>query len=142
MIERQLIVFTRLLLSPLTPLPSFAILVLLMDIGHLFKNTETVVLAWGTDGVWFTNAEAIANTTSIAGDAPWDVTRHTYLRSVAATRFALSAAYLFVDLRRSITNPDEVLGYRWVLSQYTTAASYSSEYLLRRLTTYLSSSRR
>ena len=86
---------------------------MLMDVGHLFKDTENVVIAWGTDGVWLTNAEAIANTTA-TGDAPWEVTRHTYLRSFAATRFALSAAYLFVDFRRSITNPDEVHALYWI----------------------------
>ena len=80
----------------------------MLDLGQLLKDTESTVLAWGTDGIRLTTAEAIANTTSGAGDAPWDVTRHTHLRSVAATRFALSAAYLFVDFRRSITNPDEV----------------------------------
>ena len=43
------------------------------DLGHLFKDTESFVLAWGTDGLWFTTAEAIgftnttiANTTSSA----------------------------------------------------------------------------
>ena len=83
-----------------------------MDLGKVFQDTESVVLAWGTDGLWLTDADAIANTTSAAaGDAPWDVTRHTYLRSMAATRFALSAAYIFKDYRRSITHPDEARSF-------------------------------
>ena len=51
-----------------------------MDLGHLFKDTESPVLAWGTSGLWLTTADAITNTTAIS-DAPWDVTRHTYVRS-------------------------------------------------------------
>ena len=95
-----------------------------MDLGLLFKDTESVVLAWGTDGLSLTNAEAIANTTSIEGDAPWDVTRHTYLRSVAATRLTFTAAYLFVNLTRSITNPDEVkLTFRHTLATDVVAAT-------------------
>mmetsp|Transcript_15841 Transcript_15841/g.36940 ORF Transcript_15841/g.36940 Transcript_15841/m.36940 type:complete len:491 (+) Transcript_15841:793-2265(+) len=77
-----------------------------MDVAHFFKDTESVALAWGTDGLWFTTAEAI-NTTSSAGDAPWDVTRHTYLQSVSPPRLALTVAYVFVDYRRAITKPDE-----------------------------------
>eukprot|EP00618_Florenciella_parvula_P015307 CAMPEP_0119507898 /NCGR_PEP_ID=MMETSP1344-20130328/27663_1 /TAXON_ID=236787 /ORGANISM="Florenciella parvula, Strain CCMP2471" /LENGTH=75 /DNA_ID=CAMNT_0007544571 /DNA_START=53 /DNA_END=276 /DNA_ORIENTATION=+ len=53
--------------------------VLFMDLGHLFKDTESFVLAWGTSGLWVTTADAITNTTA-TGDAPWDVTRHTYVR--------------------------------------------------------------
>lgn len=84
-----------------------------MDLGHIFQDTESVALSWGTNGIWLTTTEAIASTnaTSAAHGTPWDVTHHTYRRSVAATRFALSAAYLFVDLRRSITNPDQVRGF-------------------------------
>jgi hypothetical protein len=72
-----------------------------MDLGHVFKDTESAVLGWGADGLWLTTAEAIANTTFSASDAPWHVTRHTYMRSVAATRFAFCAAYLFTEYRRS-----------------------------------------
>lgn len=83
---------------------------MLLDMGLLLKDAESVALAWGTNGLWITTAEAIANanTTSAADGAPWDVTHHTYLRSVAATRFAFSAAYLVWDLRRSIINPGQV----------------------------------
>ena len=80
----------------------------LMTLGHLLKDAESVVLAWGTGGIWLTTHEAIANTTSAGNDAPWDVTRHTYLNSIAVARFALVAAYLFVTLRKLITNPEEV----------------------------------
>ena len=55
------------------------------------------------------NAEAIVLTnTSLAGDAPWDVTRHTHLRSVAVTRLALCVAYVLVNCLRSISHPNEV----------------------------------
>mmetsp|Transcript_15974 Transcript_15974/g.37216 ORF Transcript_15974/g.37216 Transcript_15974/m.37216 type:complete len:522 (+) Transcript_15974:3-1568(+) len=79
----------------------FVIAVIIMDLGHVFKDTESTVLGWGADGLWLTTAEAIANTTFSASDAPWDVTRHTYIRSVAATRFAFCAVYLFTEYRRS-----------------------------------------
>ena len=78
-----------------------------MDLGHLFKDTESFVLAWGTSGLWVTTADAITNTTA-TGDAPWDVTRHTYVRSVGATRLAFVVAFLFLLFVGSITKPDEV----------------------------------
>ena len=78
-----------------------------MDLGHLFKDTESFVISWGTDGLFFTTAEAIANMTS-TGEAPWDVTRHTYVRSVGVTRLAFVVAYLFTLFVGSITKPDEV----------------------------------
>jgi len=99
--------------------PLIISLVLVADLGHLFKDTESFVLAWGTDGLWLTTAESIAEsiafanttiantTSSITGDAPWDVTRHTHLRSVSVTRTVFCLAYLFVEYRRS-TNVDEV----------------------------------
>jgi len=85
------------------------IVLFVMLLGHVMKDVENIAVAWGTDGIWLTNAEAIAyaNTTSADGDAPWDVTRHTYLLSVAAARFALSGAYVFIIYWISITNPDE-----------------------------------
>jgi len=76
--------------------------VLVMDAGHLFKDTKTIVLAWGTDGVWLTTAEAIANTT-LTGEAPWDVTRHTYARSVTVTRLVLCVVYFYTEFRSSNT---------------------------------------
>ena len=78
-----------------------------MDLGHLFKDTESPVLAWGTNGLWLTTADAITNTTS-TGDAPWDVTRHTYVRSVGVTRLVLVVTFLFTMFAGSITKPDEV----------------------------------
>ena len=78
-----------------------------MDLGHLFKDTESLVLAWGTSGLWLTTADAIVNTTS-TGDAPWNVTRHTYVRSVGVTRLIFSIAYMFTLFVGSITKPDEV----------------------------------
>ena len=73
-----------------------------MDAGHLFKDTKTIVLAWGTDGVWLTTAEAIANTT-FTGEAPWDVTRHAYARSVTVTRLVLCVVYFYTEFRSSNT---------------------------------------
>jgi hypothetical protein len=64
---------------------------MLLVLGQLLKDAETVVLAWGADGISLINAEDIANTTLAASDAPWDVTRYTYLSSIRVTRFALSA---------------------------------------------------
>ena len=81
------------------------------DLGHLIKDTESVVFAsWGTDGFWFTSAKAIANTTStenmtFTGDAPWDVTRHTYIQSVSVARLAFCFAYVFVEHRHLSTVP-------------------------------------
>ena len=65
-----------------------------MDLGHLFKDAESPVIAWGADGLWLTTADAITNTTA-TGDAPWEVTRHTYVRSVGVTRLIFMIAYLF-----------------------------------------------
>ena len=87
-----------------------------MDLGHLFKDTESPVLAWGTSGLWLTTADAITNTTATdaitnttsTGDAPWDVTRHTYVRSVGVTRMTFVVAYGFTLFVGSITKPDEV----------------------------------
>ena len=78
-----------------------------MDLGHLFKDTESTVLAWGTRGLWLTTADAITNTTATS-DAPWDVTRHTYARSVGVTRLTFSIAYMFILCVGSMTKPDEV----------------------------------
>ena len=78
-----------------------------MDLGHLFKDTESPVLAWGTSGLWLTTADAITNTTA-TDDAPWDVTRHTYVRSVGVTRLVLVVTFLFTLCVGSITKPDEV----------------------------------
>ena len=78
-----------------------------MDLGHLLKDTESPALAWGTKGLWLTTADAITNTTSTS-DAPWDVTRHTYVRSVGVTRLAFVVAYLFTLFVGSIAKPDEV----------------------------------
>ena len=82
---------------------------MLMDLGHVFKDVESFVLTWGTGGIEFTT-EALANATSSSGDAPWDVTRHTYLRAVGATRFALSFAFICDEWRKSTWHPDEVRG--------------------------------
>ena len=91
-----------------------------MDLGHLFKDTESFVISWGTDGLSLTTTEAIANMTS-TGEAPWDVTRHTYLRSVAATRLALCTVYLFAEYRRSI-NVGEVRTWPAAVTSATNAA--------------------
>ena len=81
-----------------------------MTLGRVFKEMENAALAWGTDGVELTDAETIANTntTLVTSDTPWNVARHTYLLSVAATRLAFCAAYALVDFKRSITSPDQV----------------------------------
>lgn len=81
-----------------------------MTLGRVFKEMENAALAWGTDGVELTDAETIANTntTLVTSDTPWNVARHTYLLSVAATRLALCAAYVLVDFKRSITSPNQV----------------------------------
>ena len=83
-----------------------------MDLGHLFKDTESPVLAWGTSGLWLTTADAITNqtvtNTTATSDAPWDVTRHTYARSVGVTRLTFSIAYMFILCMGSMTKPDEV----------------------------------
>ena len=78
-----------------------------MDLGHLFKDTESPVLAGGANGLWLTTADAITNTTA-TGDVPWDVTRHTYVRSVGVTRLTFSIAYMFTLCVGSMTKPDEV----------------------------------
>mmetsp|Transcript_104276 Transcript_104276/g.300560 ORF Transcript_104276/g.300560 Transcript_104276/m.300560 type:complete len:670 (-) Transcript_104276:1991-4000(-) len=85
----------------------FLVSVIVLDFARLFDDTESVVLAWGTDGIWFTTAEAIGNTTSAASDAPWDVTRHTYLQPVSTTRFVLVCAYMSLDCWGSTTKPNE-----------------------------------
>ena len=53
---------------------------LILDLGHLFKDTNSLVLAWGADGVAFTTADAIANTNSTtASHVILDgIRRHTY----------------------------------------------------------------
>ena len=78
-----------------------------MELGHLFKDAESPVIVWGADGLWLTTADAITNTTAI-GDAPWDVTRHTYVRSVGVTRLAFVIAYAFTLFVGSMTKSDEV----------------------------------
>ena len=97
--------------SPHLNLPSLAP-ALFMDLGHLFKDTESTVLAWGTRGLWLTTADAITNqtvtNTTATSDAPWDVTRHTYARSVGVTRLTFVVAYTFTLFAGSMTKPDEV----------------------------------
>ena len=83
------------------------------DLGRLFKNIESVVLSWGTEGLWFTTAEAIANMSS-TGDEPWDVTRHTYIQSVSVTRLVFCLAYLCAEFRHSST-VGKVRTQPWVL---------------------------
>mmetsp|Transcript_96325 Transcript_96325/g.274474 ORF Transcript_96325/g.274474 Transcript_96325/m.274474 type:complete len:398 (-) Transcript_96325:604-1797(-) len=83
--------------------------VLVIDMGRLIKDVESVVVAFdSTDGVYMTTAEdvALANTTN---DSPFMVTRHVYLRSTGSTRISFATIYLIYFFVKSMTAPEECL---------------------------------
>jgi predicted metal-dependent HD superfamily phosphohydrolase len=82
--------------------------VLVIDMGRLIKDVESVVVAFdSTDGVYMTTAEdvALANTTN---DSPFMVTRHVYLRSTGSTRISFATIYVIYFFVKLMTASEEV----------------------------------
>ena len=89
---------------------------LVMMLGSLMKDTESVVVAYdSTDGVATTTAEDVAEmfealvaANATLDESPFNVTRHFSLRSFGAWRLVLVFFYLLHHTIYSFTHPHDV----------------------------------